>query len=375
MTGGDPRRGQLYGTGAEHQVVKDYGELLRVTLAAVAPGTAMRDGLERILRGNTGALIVLGHDRTVDSLCTGGFGLNVELTGQRLRELAKMDGAIVLDSGHNRILRVNVHLMPDPSIPTMESGTRHRTAARVALQTGRPVITVSQSMRIIQLYVGDRRHVIEQPATILFSANQALQTLERYRLRYDEVSRGLSALEIEDHVTVRDVCTVVQRLDMVRRIAAEIEAYVVELGTDGRLLSLQLNELVAGIEPDRDLVVRDYAPGDPAELTPLVLAALEGLGDTEMLDIGSVTRAFGFGGSEVLDSVVSPRGYRLLAKLPRLPQAVCDRLVNHFGRLQELLAASVEELQLVEGIGELRARAVREGLSRIAEVSLVDRFN
>lgn len=356
-------------------MAKNYGDLLHSTLAAVAPGTALRDGLERILRGNTGALIVLGHDRTVDSLCTGGFGLNVELTGQRLRELAKMDGAIVLDSGHARILRVNVHLMPDPSIPTMESGTRHRTAARVAVQTGRPVITVSQSMRIIQLYVGDRRHLIEDPASILFSANQALQTLERYRMRYDEVSRGLSALEIEDHVTVRDVCTVVQRLDMVRRIAAEIEGYVVELGTDGRLLSLQLNELVAGIEPDRDLVVRDYVPGDPAELAPVVTTALEGLGDTEMLDIGSVTRAFGFGGSEVLDSVVSPRGYRLLAKLPRLPQAVCDRLVNHFGTLQELLAASVADLQTVDGIGELRARAVREGLSRIAEVSLVDRFH
>ncbi|MBO0829458.1 MAG: DNA integrity scanning diadenylate cyclase DisA [Streptosporangiales bacterium] len=356
-------------------MAKDYGDLLRVTLTAVAPGTSLRDGLERVLRGNTGALIVLGYDRAVESLCTGGFEINVELTGQRLRELAKMDGAIVVDNTHARILRANVHLMPDPSIPTMESGTRHRTAARVSLQTGRPVVSVSQSMRIIQLYVGDRRHVIEQPATILASANQALQTLERYRLRYDEVSRALSALEIEDHVTIRDVCTVVQRLDMVRRIAAEIEGYVVELGTDGRLLALQEGELVTGIEPDRELVVRDYVPGKPDKETAVVLGALEDLGDTEMLDITSVTRAFGFGGGEVLDSTVSPRGYRLLAKLPRLPQVVCDRLVHHFGGLQELLAASVEELQSVDGIGDLRARSIREGLSRIAEVSLVDRFS
>lgn len=355
-------------------MAKDYGDLLRATLVAVAPGTALRDGLERVLRGNTGALIVLGLDKTVDSLCTGGFEINVELTGQRLREVAKMDGAIILDNSHNRIIRANVHLMPDPSIPTMESGTRHRTAARTAVQTGRPVLSVSQSMHLIQLYVGDRRHVIEEPGTLLFSANQALQTLERYRMRYDEVSRGLSAVEIEDHVTVRDVCTVLQRLDMVRRIASEIEAYVVELGTDGRLLTLQLNELIAGIEPDRELVVRDYAPGDPCKVTPRLLRILEQLDDSELLDLTTVARALGFGGSEVLDSTVSPRGYRLLAKLPRLPQAVCDRLVGHFGGLQELLAASIDDLQRVDGIGELRARAVREGLSRIAEVSLVDRF-
>ncbi|MGH3095432.1 MAG: DNA integrity scanning diadenylate cyclase DisA [Streptosporangiales bacterium] len=355
-------------------MAKDYGDLLRATLVAVAPGTALRDGLERVLRGNTGALIVLGLDKTVDSICTGGFEINVELTGQRLREVAKMDGAIILDNGHNRIIRANVHLMPDPSIPTVESGTRHRTAARTAVQTGRPVLSVSQSMHLIQLYVGDRRHLIEEPGTLLFSANQALQTLERYRMRYDEVSRGLSAVEIEDHVTVRDVCTVLQRLDMVRRIAAEIQAYVVELGTDGRLLALQLNELIAGIEPDRELVVRDYAPGDPCEVTPRLLRILENLDDKELLDITTVSRALGFGGSEVLDSTVSPRGYRLLAKLPRLPQAVCDRLVGHFGGLQELLAASIEDLQRVDGIGELRARAIREGLSRLAEVSLVDRF-
>lgn len=355
-------------------MAKDYGDLLRATLVAVAPGTALRDGLERVLRGNTGALIVLGLDKTIDSICTGGFEINVELTGQRLREVAKMDGAIILDNSLGRIIRANVHLMPDPSIPTMESGTRHRTAARTAAQSGRPVLSVSQSMHLIQLYVGDRRHVIEEPGTLLFSANQALQTLERYRMRYDEVSRGLSAVEIEDHVTVRDVCTVLQRLDMVRRIASEIQAYVVELGTDGRLLALQLNELIAGIEPDRELVVRDYAPGDPCEVTPRLLRILENLDDKELLDITTVARALGFGGSEVLDSTVSPRGYRLLAKLPRLPQAVCDRLVGHFGGLQELLAASIEDLQRVDGIGELRARAVREGLSRIAEVSLVDRF-
>src|SRR6185437_1646849 len=233
---------------------------LRATLALMAPGTALRDGLERILRGRTGALIVLGHDRVVESLCTGGFPLDVEFSATRLRELCKMDGAVVLSSDGTRIVRAAVHLMPDSTIPTEESGTRHRTAERVAKQTGHPVISVSQSMHIIGLYVDGVRHVIDDSASILSRANQALATLERYKQRLDEVSGTLSALEIEDLVTGRDAIAVVQRAEMVRRIADEIAGYVVELGTDGRLLALQLEELMAGVEADRTLVIRDYLP-------------------------------------------------------------------------------------------------------------------
>src|SRR6195952_1104893 len=235
-------------------------DVLRSILAAVAPGTPLRDGLERILRGNTGGLIVLGYDRGVEALCTGGFRLDVEFSPTRLRELAKMDGAIVVADDMLRIVRASVHLVPDPTIPTEESGTRHRTAERVARQTGYPVISVSQSMRIIVLYVDGRRYVVDDSAAILSRANQALATLERYKLRLDEVAGTLSALEIEDLVTVRDAMAVTQRLEMVRRIAGEIEGYVVELGTDGRLLALQLDELMAGVEAEGELIVRGYPP-------------------------------------------------------------------------------------------------------------------
>ncbi|MDQ1615602.1 MAG: diadenylate cyclase, partial [Actinomycetota bacterium] len=221
---------------------------LRATLAAVAPGTGLRDGLERILRGGTGALIVLGYDRSVEALCTGGFVLDIEFSSTRLRELAKMDGAIVVDRDCTRILRAAVQMVPDPAIPTDESGTRHRTADRVNKQTALPVISVSQSMSIVAIYVEGQRYVLEDSTQILSRANQALATLERYKLRLDEVAGTLSALEIEDLVTVRDAMVVLQRLEMVRRIAAEIEGYVVELGTDGRLLILQLDELMAGVE-------------------------------------------------------------------------------------------------------------------------------
>lgn len=274
------------------------------------PGTALRDGLERILRGNTGGLIVLGSDKTVEAMCTGGFILDVEFTATRLRELCKLDGGIVVSSDLSKILRAGVQLVPDPNIPTEETGTRHRTADRVSKQVSFPVVSVSQSMRLIALYVDGQRRVLEDSAAILSRANQALATLERYKLRLDEVAGTLSALEIEDLVTVRDVSTVVQRLEMVRLIATEIAEYVVELGTDGRLLALQLEELIAGVEPERELVVRDYVPEPTAKRSRTVneaLAELDALSHAELLELPTVARALGYTGSpEALDSAVSP---------------------------------------------------------------------
>jgi len=355
----------------------DREDALRTVLATVAPGTWLRDGLERILRGNTGALIVIGWDRVVEALCTGGFPLDVEFSATRLRELCKMDGAVVLSTDGARILRAATHLMPDPAIPTEESGTRHRTAQRVARQTGYPVISVSQSMRIISLYLGDRRYVLEGTGELLSRANQAIATLERYKARLDEVSNALSALEIEDLVTVRDAALVSQRLEMVRRIADEVTGQIVELGTDGRLLALQLEELLAGVDSDRELIAHDYMPvGRRGRSPDRVLAELAELSATDLLDLTCVARVMGLSHTpEALDTPVSPRGHRLLSRVPRLPGAVRDRVVEHFGGLQKLLAASVEDLQAVDGVGEARARAVREAISRLAEVSIIDRYS
>ena len=348
-------------------------------VAALAPGTELRDGLERILRGNTGALIVVGDGPAVDEVCTGGFELRVPFSATRLRELAKMDGAIVLDASAEYIVRAAVHLVPDPSLPTGESGTRHRTAERVARQTGCPVISVSKSMRIIGLYLDGCRYVLEGSAAILSRANQALATLERYKLRLDEVSRTLTAHEIEDLATGRDVTVVAQRLEMVRRIAREIEGYQVELGTDGRLLALQFDELIAGSDFERQLIVADYLPSGPGgglpERATAVLAELAALSPEELLEAERVATVLGLGGSGMLDEPAEPHGYRLLAKIPRVPAAVASRLVAHFGGLQKLLAASVAELQSVEGVTEPHARRVREGLSRLAEVTLLERYS
>ena len=350
---------------------------LRATLASIAPGTPLRDGLERILRGRTGALIVLGLDKVVESISTGGFTLDVPFTATGLRELAKMDGAIVIDKDITRIHRAAVHLMPDHTIPSEETGTRHRTAERVAKQTGPPrhlgVAVDADHRRLRRRHPPRARGLRQDPVPRQPGPRhpRALQAPPR---------RGLRAPCRRSRSRTSSRCatspSVAQRLEMVIRIAREIEDYVLELGTDGRLLSLQLEELVTGVDAERELVVRDYLPGgqrrqaDPSSH----VAELEALSPTELVDPAAVARAIGLGGAEHLDAAVAPRGYRLLAKVPRLPAAVVDRLVDHFGGLQQLLSAGIDDLQAVEGVGELRARSVREGLSRLAESSITERY-
>lgn len=350
-------------------------ENLLATLASVAPGTELRDGIERIIRGRTGALIVLGHDEAVDSIASGGFPLDVPFSATRLRELAKMDGAIILDTTRSKIVRAATQLVPDASIETGESGTRHRTAERVSKQTNLPVVSVSQSMQTASVYVRGMRHVLEGSAAIISKANQAVQTLERYKNRLDEVAGTLSALEIEDLVTVREVASVLQRLEMVRRIAEEISGYVIELGTDGRLLTLQLEEMAAGVDRERDNLIRDYVPEGLDRGVDKVMCSMGRLNSSELLDLSNAAVALGYSGlPERLDDSVAPRGHRMLHKVPRLPRLIIERLVEHFGTLQPMLSASLDDFMTVDGIGEARARTVREGLSRLAETSLLERY-
>jgi diadenylate cyclase len=349
---------------------------LREAVGRLAPGTALRDGLERILRGRTGALIVLGYDDSVEAICDGGFSLDVRYAPTRLRELCKMDGAVVLSTDGSRILRANVQLVPDPSIPTDESGTRHRSAERAGIQTGYPVISVSHSMSIVTVYLAGERHVLADSATILSRANQAIATLERYKTRLDEVTGQLSRAEIEDFVTLRDVMTVVQRLELVRRIGLVIDYDAVELGTDGRQLRLQLEELLGGNDAARELIVRDYhanpEPLSKAEIDA-ILDELDELSDTGLLDFTALAKVFGYPPTdEAQDSAMSSRGYRAMAAIPRLQFAHADRLVREFGSLQGLLAASASDLEAVDGIGTIWARQVREGLSHLAESTITD---
>ncbi|HEX9504639.1 MAG TPA: DNA integrity scanning diadenylate cyclase DisA [Acidimicrobiia bacterium] len=345
-----------------------------IALRLVAPGTQLREGLDRILQARMGALIVVGDGPEVLSVCSGGFLLDAEFTPQRLSELAKMDGAIILATDCSRVARANVHLVPDPNVPTSETGTRHRTAERVGRQLNVPVVTVSEDMSVVTIHRRGEKHTLEPIPRVLARADQALQILGRYKSRLDSVSGSLSALEVEDLVTVRDVATVLQRAEMVRRISEEIEGYVIELGADGRLVLLQLEELMGGVEDDRRLVAKDYFQrSEVFELTE-VLIALSQLDDEDLLDLNAVASVLHLGAGIGVDSALQPRGYRLLHKIPRLPEIVSDHVVTRFSNLQKIMRAGLADLTEVEGVGDARARAIKEGLSRLAETSILERY-
>ncbi|MCI1662823.1 MAG: DNA integrity scanning diadenylate cyclase DisA [Actinomyces sp.] len=337
---------------------------LRSALQLIAPGTALREGLDRIQHSHTGALIVLGFTPEVEALCSGGFELDVEFTPARLRELCKMDGAVVLDTDNWRIRRANVQLLPDPSIPTDESGMRHRTAQRTARQTGLPVLSLSASMRLISIYVGDLHHPLYEPEALLARANQAVDTLDRYCQRLDEVLQTLTILEMRDSATVRDVATVIQRMEMIRRITSEINGYLEELGSDGRLLALQVDDLVRGSASERALVLRDYVHTSSA--VAAAESQLSELGGDQLIDLTAIANVLGLGVFDIadLDRIIQPRGIRALSLVPRLPWSVIKTIAENWDSLSELRAASVEDLQKIEGIGPYRAKLIHENLER-----------
>ncbi|MDZ7676526.1 MAG: DNA integrity scanning diadenylate cyclase DisA [Acidimicrobiales bacterium] len=343
-------------------------------LTFVAPGAPLREGLDRILQAEKGALIVVGDGPEVLNICSGGFLLDAAFSPQRLSELAKTDGAIILAPDATRIARANVHLVPNPNVPTSETGTRHRTAERVARSIDVTVVSVSEDQQVISVYVGDEKHPLQPIPILLSRANQALQTLERYRTRLDDVSASLSALEVEDLVTVRDVVTVLQRTEMVARIADELSSAIVELGTDGRLIKLQLDELLGGVEDDRTLVLKDYFHEEQSWHIEEALDELGELGTDDLLDLRAVGEMLHLPGGIDLDASVQPRGYRLLSRIPRLPESITEAIIERFGSLQKVMRATIDDLDDVEGVGELRARAIKDGLSRLAESSILDRY-
>ncbi|MCO8128186.1 DNA integrity scanning diadenylate cyclase DisA [Acidimicrobiia bacterium EGI L10123] len=344
-------------------------------LAFVAPGAPLREGLDRILQAEMGALIVVGDGPDVLNICSGGFLLDAAFSPQRLSELAKMDGAIILAPDATRIARANVHLVPNPNVPTSETGTRHRTAERVARSIDVTVVSVSEDQQVIAVYVGDEKHPLQPIPILLNRANQALQTLERYRNRLDDVSANLSALEVEDLVTVRDVVTVLQRTEMVRRIADELASDIVELGTDGRLVRLQLDELMGGVDDERRQVVRDYFHEESSWHLDEAMTALADLGTEDLLDLRTVSSMLHLPGTLDLDASVQPRGYRLLSRIPRLPDSIIEAIVERFGSLQKIMRATIDDLDDVGGVGETRARSIKDGLARLAESSILDRYS
>lgn len=353
---------------AEESPRMDFGQ----TLKMLAPGTIFRLGIENVLQANTGGLIVVGDSPEIMQLISGGFRVDCEFTPARLYELCKMDGAIITNHDASRIIYANSQLDPDPSLPTQETGIRHRTAERVALQTGELVLAISQRRRMVTLYKGDGSYRLRDIASTLVKANQALQTLEKYRNVLSRELQRLGGLEFEELVTMGEVCELLRRSVRVLKIGAEIENYISELGVEGRLVKMQLVELLANVQEEATLIIKDYhnvKDKTPAEILHLMLRDFE----EEICDLVFLARSMGLGSAvSHLEQQVFPRGYRMLQKIPRIPPAIIDNLVQEFSLLHNILRASIEQLDDVEGIGEVRARSIKNGLTRMRQQLLLD---
>lgn len=343
-------------------------EIFLEKVKLMAPGTELYQGIENVLRAKTGALIVIGTNEQVSRIVTGGFAINADFTASALYELAKMDGAVILSNDARRILYANVELSPDPELQTSETGIRHRSAQRTARQTGLAVIAVSQRRNVITLFHGPHKYIFQDENKLLAKANQALQTLEKYRRNLDESLKTLNALEVEDKVTLADVCQVVKLMEIVYRIADEIEVYTVQLGNEGRLVRMQLEELSATLDQEYRNVILDYENVGDRFTLPLFGELMESLSDEALLDHTRLAGLLGYREEEeIQDAPLVPRGYRQLAHIPRLPQAIISNVIHHHSDFQGMLKADSMDLEEVDGVGEVRARAIYEGLRRKRE--------
>lgn len=344
-------------------------------LKLIAPGTPIRDGLENILRARTGALLLITDSNDVlRQVVDGGFTINEEYSSSKLYELAKMDGAIVLSGDLKKILYANAQLIPSHDISTLETGTRHRTAERTAKQTGELVISISQRRSIITVFKGNDRYILEDTDAVLNKANQAIQTLEKYKKVFDNKLSILNEYEFNDIVTLENVIVAIQRAEMVMKIVEEIQRQIYELGDDGRLVKMQLEELIGGLEKEEELIIKDYiVPTRKRRTTQKVLENLEELSYEDLSKEAVIAKLLGYENFDNYDEVaVYTKGYRILNKIPRMPSNIVENLIDSFKSFQHILAADTESLDEVEGIGEVRARTIKQSLRRMQDQFIFD---
>ena len=344
-------------------------------LKLIAPGTPIRDGLENILRARTGALLLITDNNDVlKQVVDGGFTINEEYSSSKLYELAKMDGAIVLSGDLKKILYANAQLIPSHEISTLETGTRHRTAERTAKQTGELVISISQRRSIITVFKGNDRYILEDTDVVLNKANQAIQTLEKYKKVFDNKLSILNEYEFNDIVTLENVIVAIQRAEMVMKIVEEIQRQIYELGDDGRLVKMQLEELIGGLEKEEELIIKDYIVPTRRKRTPQkVLENLQELSYEDLSKEAVIAKLLGYENFDNYDEVaVYTKGYRILNKIPRMPTNIVENLVDSFKSFQHILAADTDSLDDVEGIGEVRARTIKQSLRRMQDQFIFD---
>jgi diadenylate cyclase len=346
-------------------------------LELVAPGTEIREAIENIIRARNGALLVLADLTTLEEqrLVYGGFELGCDFAALRVYELSKMDGAIVVSPDLSTILYAGAQLAPDPTVPSAETGMRHLAAHRTARQSGALALAVSERRGTVTLYLGTHRPWVLDPVrVVLDKADSALVTLEKFTRRLREQARLLSIHEHEGTVSLSEVVSVLETFEQTVRISAEIRDYLTELGTEGGLIELQLDQAAHWIPNQHEGLLRDYVSEKVSyEEARSRLRELEA---APLPDASTLARAIGYSRSDLLDALpLSPRGYRQLSHIPRLPTGDQRRIVEHFGSLDALMRASEGELRRLRGVGRTRARAIKRGLQRSKELALPAEFS
>lgn len=355
-------------------------EILEV-LKMVAPGTSLRDGLDNIIKAKTGALIVVSGSDEVMDMADGGFKLDIDYTPANIYELSKMDGAIIVSSDIKKILRANAQLVPDHKIKTTETGTRHRTAERVAKQTNEIVICISQRRGIITIFKGDFRYVIKERDALNIEANQMLETLEKYKKVFDHTLSILTEHEFDDIVYLELVANAIYRSEIVLRMKTEVEKTIIELGDEGRLVNIQLQELIDNVESEEKQIIQDYMVikrKNAKVSADSILEEIKKMDRKALIDSEKIIKLLGYESdstTELLDRNVSPRGYRVLNKIPKMPSSIIEKIINAFGSLQTVCDATVVELDDVEGIGERRAKIINQSLKRLQEQNIIKLYN
>ena len=306
-------------------------------LGKLSPGKGLRIALDDILEGETGALIVVDCPALRD-LMDGGFRINTKCTPQKIAELAKMDGAIVLSDDMKRILMANVLLVPDSKIATNETGTRHKAAERTAKHTGTIVVAVSERRSKITLFYEDKKYILENSEHLLRRATETLHILEKQREIFDDILKNLNILEITKLVSVADVCAVLQRIEVILKMMDTMKRYLTELGNQGVIIRMRVKELSKDMEALEEAILRDYS-NKPQNIKKLLdNISFEGVIDTE-----SLSRIL-FESSS--DTQIIPKGYRMLEKL-NLTEKEVKTLIYNFEHLPGIVEASHEDLNKV----------------------------
>jgi diadenylate cyclase len=341
-------------------------EELERALEMVAPGTELRDGIDNVIRASNGALIVISDPEKLQKMgiLSGGMKIDQHFTPMRLYELAKMDGALLVAPNLTMIYYANLQLSPDPTLPSHETGLRHLSAHRTAQQTGDLVIAVSERRRVVTLYQGNSGpHVLEEIGVVLSKANSAIATLEKFTRRLRDETRLLTLHEYDGTVSLREVVAAIATFEYSVRIGEEIDNYVRELGREGRLVEMQLEQAFHNVPEQYEAILRDYVE-DGVDYRE-VREGLRWFTAEQLSEPTEITQLLGYGAAgQADDFAVTPRGYRQLERVPRLPKKVTESLIKEFGSLRELLEASEEDLDDVEGVGQARARAIQRGLKR-----------